>query len=131
MGMAGVGRSLQRIFSIWKAAKRSKWRSSDLPISKRFAKFTREFHKNYCSDRLVEEESGRKFDLPKSEPNSSYAPASVTSSVKNSEGNSASIHTGRSAASLRAAALELIRDKSKGHHEPYYWAAFTLTGDFR
>lgn len=33
--------------------------------------------------------------------------------------------------SMRIAALAMIRDKSGGFHEPYYWAAFILHGDFR
>lgn len=32
---------------------------------------------------------------------------------------------------LQAAAIEMIQDKSAGFHEPYYWASFTLLGDFR
>lgn len=36
-----------------------------------------------------------------------------------------------SAESLQKAALELIRNKSGNMHEPYYWADFTLNGDFR
>ena len=35
------------------------------------------------------------------------------------------------AAALQEASLELIRDKSNGMHEPYYWADFALSGDFR
>ncbi|MBX3298522.1 MAG: CHAT domain-containing protein [Acidobacteria bacterium] len=35
------------------------------------------------------------------------------------------------ASSLQAAAFELINDKSSGFHEPYFWGAFTLLGDFR
>jgi len=35
------------------------------------------------------------------------------------------------AASLQAAAIELIGDKSSGFHEPYFWASFTLLGDYR
>lgn len=39
---------------------------------------------------------------------------------------------GNSAAkALQAASIAMIRDKSMGSHEPYYWAAFTLLGDFR
>ena len=39
---------------------------------------------------------------------------------------------GRSAAqALQNAAVSIIRDKSAGFHEPYYWANFTLNGDFR
>ncbi len=39
---------------------------------------------------------------------------------------------GNSAAeALQKASLELIRDKSNKMHEPYYWADFTLNGDFR
>jgi CHAT domain-containing protein len=36
-----------------------------------------------------------------------------------------------SAESLRKASLELIKNKSNGMHEPYYWASFILNGDFR
>jgi len=36
-----------------------------------------------------------------------------------------------SAAAIRAAALELIKDKSSNMHEPYFWANFTLYGDYR
>ncbi|MGD9628516.1 MAG: CHAT domain-containing protein [Pyrinomonadaceae bacterium] len=32
---------------------------------------------------------------------------------------------------LQAAAIEMIHDKSSGFHEPYFWASFTLLGDFR
>ena len=32
---------------------------------------------------------------------------------------------------LRRAAVTIIRDKSTGFHEPFYWGAFTLLGDFR
>ena len=35
------------------------------------------------------------------------------------------------AEALQKASLELIRDKSNGMHEPYYWADFALSGDFR
>lgn len=39
---------------------------------------------------------------------------------------------GRSTAkALQNAAVSTIRDKSTGFHEPFYWAAFTLLGDFR
>ena len=39
---------------------------------------------------------------------------------------------GNSAAeALQKAALELIQNKSENMHEPYYWADFALTGDFR
>lgn len=39
---------------------------------------------------------------------------------------------GSSAAeALQKASLELIKDKSNNMHEPYYWADFTLNGDFR
>ena len=39
---------------------------------------------------------------------------------------------GRSTAhALQAASVSLIQDKSAGFHEPVYWAAFTLLGDFR
>ena len=36
-----------------------------------------------------------------------------------------------SAEAIQKAALELIKDKSGNMHEPYYWADFTLNGDFR
>ena len=36
-----------------------------------------------------------------------------------------------SAEALQKAALELIKNKSNNMHEPYYWADFTLNGDFR
>lgn len=36
-----------------------------------------------------------------------------------------------SAEAMQKAALELIKDKSNNMHEPYYWADFTLNGDFR
>lgn len=36
-----------------------------------------------------------------------------------------------SAAAMQKAALELIKDKSNNMHEPYYWADFTLYGDYR
>ncbi|HQU91486.1 MAG TPA: CHAT domain-containing protein, partial [Pyrinomonadaceae bacterium] len=32
---------------------------------------------------------------------------------------------------LQTAALQMIQDKSSGFHEPYFWAGFTLLGDFR
>jgi CHAT domain-containing protein len=32
---------------------------------------------------------------------------------------------------MQKASLELIKDKSSNMHEPYYWADFTLNGDFR
>lgn len=32
---------------------------------------------------------------------------------------------------LQTAAIEMIHDKSSGFHEPYFWAGFTLLGDFR
>jgi CHAT domain-containing protein len=39
---------------------------------------------------------------------------------------------GTSAAeAYQKASIELIRNKSQNMHEPYYWAAFTLNGDFR
>ncbi len=39
---------------------------------------------------------------------------------------------GSSAAdSMQKAALELIKNKSNNMHEPYYWADFSLNGDFR
>ncbi len=36
-----------------------------------------------------------------------------------------------SAGALQKASLEMIKDKSNNMHEPYYWADFTLNGDFR
>ena len=36
-----------------------------------------------------------------------------------------------SAEAMQAAALELIKNKSNNMHEPYYWADFTLNGDYR
>lgn len=33
--------------------------------------------------------------------------------------------------SMQKASLELIKNKSSDMHEPYYWADFTLSGDFR
>jgi CHAT domain-containing protein len=40
--------------------------------------------------------------------------------------------TGQNAAkALQAASTAMIRNKSGSYHEPYYWAAFTLLGDFR
>ena len=36
-----------------------------------------------------------------------------------------------SAEALQKAAIELIRNKSLNMHDPYYWADFTLNGDFR
>lgn len=36
-----------------------------------------------------------------------------------------------SAESLQKASLEMIKNKSNNMHEPYYWADFTLNGDFR
>ncbi len=35
------------------------------------------------------------------------------------------------AESYQKASIELIRNKTRNLHEPYYWAAFTLNGDFR
>jgi CHAT domain-containing protein len=35
------------------------------------------------------------------------------------------------AQSMRSAAIDMIHDKSAGLHEPYYWAAFALYGDYR
>lgn len=35
------------------------------------------------------------------------------------------------ARSMQAAAVAMIRKKTAGSHEPYYWAAFTLLGDYR
>lgn len=32
---------------------------------------------------------------------------------------------------LQAASIAMIQNKSTGSHEPYFWAAFTLLGDFR
>lgn len=40
--------------------------------------------------------------------------------------------SGQSTASaLQRAAISLIQNKSVGFHEPFYWASFTLLGDFR
>jgi CHAT domain-containing protein len=36
-----------------------------------------------------------------------------------------------SAEAMQKAALELIKDKTNNMHEPYYWADFTLYGDYR
>ena len=36
-----------------------------------------------------------------------------------------------SAKAIQSAAISMIRNKSSETHEPYYWAAFTLLGDFR
>jgi len=36
-----------------------------------------------------------------------------------------------SAEALQKASLELIKNKSQNMHEPYYWADFTLNGDYR
>lgn len=36
-----------------------------------------------------------------------------------------------SAEALQRASLEMIKTKSNNMHEPYYWADFTLSGDFR
>ena len=36
-----------------------------------------------------------------------------------------------SAEALQKASLEMIKNKSSNMHEPYYWADFTLTGDYR
>jgi CHAT domain-containing protein len=36
-----------------------------------------------------------------------------------------------SAQALQKASLELIKNKSNNMHEPYYWANFTLNGDYR
>ena len=36
-----------------------------------------------------------------------------------------------SAGAMQKAAMELINNKSNNMHEPYYWADFTLNGDFR
>ena len=36
-----------------------------------------------------------------------------------------------SAEAIQMAALELIKNKSNNMHEPYYWADFTVNGDFR
>ena len=36
-----------------------------------------------------------------------------------------------SAEALQRATLEMIKNKSNNMHEPYYWADFTLNGDFR
>lgn len=35
------------------------------------------------------------------------------------------------AVALQKAAVEMIANKSENYHEPYYWAAFMLNGDFR
>ncbi|HQU93519.1 MAG TPA: CHAT domain-containing protein [Pyrinomonadaceae bacterium] len=35
------------------------------------------------------------------------------------------------ASAMQTAAVEMIKDKSSGFHEPYFWAAFSLLGDFR
>ena len=35
------------------------------------------------------------------------------------------------AEAMQKASLNLIKDKSNDMHEPYYWANFTLTGDYR
>lgn len=35
------------------------------------------------------------------------------------------------AEAMQKASLELIKNKSNNMHEPYYWADFTLNGDFR
>ncbi len=32
---------------------------------------------------------------------------------------------------MQKASVELIKNKSQNMHEPYYWADFTLNGDFR
>ncbi len=32
---------------------------------------------------------------------------------------------------MQKASLELIKNKSNNWHEPYYWANFTLSGDYR
>jgi CHAT domain-containing protein len=40
-------------------------------------------------------------------------------------------HGDSSAEALRKASLELIKNKSNAMHEPYYWANFTLSGDYR
>lgn len=43
-----------------------------------------------------------------------------------------SYRAGNSAAeAIRRAAIEMINDKSSNIHEPYYWANFTISGDFR
>ncbi len=36
-----------------------------------------------------------------------------------------------SAAALQKASLEMIKNKSRNMHEPYYWADFTVNGDYR
>lgn len=36
-----------------------------------------------------------------------------------------------SAEALQKASLEMIKNKSSNMHEPYYWADFTVTGDYR
>jgi len=35
------------------------------------------------------------------------------------------------AKALQAASISMIQNKSTGSHEPYFWAAFTILGDFR
>jgi len=35
------------------------------------------------------------------------------------------------AKALQAASISMIRNKSNGTHEPYFWAAFFLLGDYR
>ena len=35
------------------------------------------------------------------------------------------------AEAMQKASLELIKNKANNMHEPYYWADFTLSGDFR
>lgn len=43
-----------------------------------------------------------------------------------------SYRAGNSASeAIRKAAIEMINDKSSNIHEPYYWANFTVNGDFR
>lgn len=36
-----------------------------------------------------------------------------------------------SAEALQKASIEMIKNKSSNVHEPYYWADFTINGDFR
>ncbi len=40
-------------------------------------------------------------------------------------------HGASSAKAMQLASLEMLKDKSNNMHEPYYWADFTLNGDFR
>ena len=38
---------------------------------------------------------------------------------------------GSAAEAMQKASLELIKNKSQNMHDPYYWADFTLNGDYR